>query len=98
MKKTVLDPRSLILAPIVLLIGYLISLPVYYFGLVWHDGMYTFYVENIYICVFGLIGFLGFDGSIKSVKTEVREICICVRLCLYCLSFCSVFRERWCMQ
>lgn len=90
MKKTVLDPRSLILAPIVLLIGYLISLPVYYFGLVWHDGMYTFYVENIYICVFGLIGFFGFrwiDKICKDRGSGNLYLCSTV-LILFVILFC----------
>lgn len=60
MKTSVLDARSLILAPIVFLIGYLVSLPVYYFGLTWREGMYTFYIENTYISVFAFIGFFGY--------------------------------------
>lgn len=90
MKRTVLDPRSLILAPVVLLIGYLISLPVYYFGLVWHDGLYAFYVENIYISVFGLIGFFGFRWLDRICKDRgAGNLYLCsTLLILFVILFC----------
>ena len=70
MKRAVLDPRSLIVAPVALLIAYLVSLPVYYFGIVWHDGLYSFYVENTYIAVFGLTGFFGIRWFNKICKDD----------------------------
>ena len=70
MKRAVLDPRSLIVAPVALLIAYLVSLPVYYFGIVWHDGLYSFYVENTYIAVFGLAGFFGIRWFNKICKDD----------------------------
>lgn len=54
--------RAFIAAPIILLVGYLVSLPVYYFALTWKEGEFAFYIENGYIVAFGIAGFLGLKG------------------------------------
>ncbi len=51
--------RAFLVVPIVLLITYLVSLPVYYFAVNWHDGQYVFCIENGYVAASAAAGFFG---------------------------------------
>ncbi len=93
MKKTDLC-RAFLAAPAVWMTAYLVSLPVYYFALIWCGGRYAFYIENSYIAAFAAAGFFGFRPLSKIIRDDGDgDVCILSSMILVIIIL-AVFRGK----
>ena len=60
MRKLFICLKSLIAAPVMLVIAYLLSLPFYYFALTWQGGSRVSLLENFFVLAWAVVGFVAF--------------------------------------
>ena len=80
MRKLFICLKSLIAAPVMLVIAYLLSLPFYYFALTWQGGSRVSLLENFFVLAWAVVGFAGW---IVFFETMDRGISICGLLFLW---------------
>ena len=60
LRKLFICLKSLIAAPVMLVIAYLLSLPFYYFALTWQGGSRVSLLENFFVLAWAVVGFVAF--------------------------------------